>query len=207
MYPCHYLIFLSATHQALFIYSFWWLTPESEPIWIWPLETLFAQLPDQPSPLSQRLGEMRASTFVFALVSPFGCQKCQCRHVLGTIPNSERSPAYIQMSFFGQNCLFSVLLLHWPQTQCRCPAFVLVSGLLDSVLGFGMHNNLNNCYLNAMFMFNYRGSTTDPSGGLRSVRCSSLIDIFIMHIRWSVILATLPPLHPSFFPSVHQRCP
>lgn len=38
MYPCHYLIFLSATHQALFIYSFWWLTPESEPIWIWPLK-------------------------------------------------------------------------------------------------------------------------------------------------------------------------
>jgi len=28
--------------------------------------------------------------------------------------------------------------------------------------------------------------------GLLSGRCSSLIDIFIMHIRWSVILATLP---------------
>jgi len=200
MYPCHYLIFLSATHQALFIYSFWWLTPESEPIWIWPLETLFAQLPDQPSALSQRLGEMRASTFVFALVSPFGCQKCQCRHVLGTIPNSERAPTYIQMSFFQSCCC----------TDRKPNAVVLRSfWSLGSSIRFGirMHNNLNNCYLNAMFMFNYRGSTTDPSGGLRSVRCSSLIDIFIMHIRWSVILATLPPLHPSFLPSVHQRCP
>jgi len=108
----HYLNPLSYPHQALFIYSFWWLTPQSQSQFGFGHCSVLAFF---CLSVWEKCGHQHLC--VCTGVSFLAAPKWQCRHVLGTIPNSKSTMAYIQMSFLTRtglgftflrtNCLFS----------------------------------------------------------------------------------------------------